>query len=51
MEFNKQHALKVLSFWLQTEFFNTLDLKHLLPGADDGVVQGLQVGLPVSLIY
>jgi energy-coupling factor transporter ATP-binding protein EcfA2 len=39
MEFEKQHALKVLSFWLQTEFFNTLDLKSLLPGADDGVLQ------------
>ncbi len=24
MEFEKQHALKVLSFWQQTEFFNTL---------------------------
>ena len=39
MEFDKQYALKVLSFWQQAEFFNTLDLKNLLPGADDGVLR------------
>ncbi|TEW49571.1 DEAD/DEAH box helicase [Psychromonas algicola] len=39
MDFNRDHALKVLSFWQQAEFFNTLDLKNLLPGADDGVLQ------------
>ncbi len=38
MEFNKQHAHKVLAFWQQTEFFNTLNLKNLLPGADKGVL-------------
>lgn len=38
MDFDKQHALKVLSFWQQTEFFNTLNLKNLLPGADKGVL-------------
>jgi len=39
MGFNRDHALKVLSFWQQTEFFNTLDLKRLLPGGDDGALQ------------
>ncbi|MFT5756456.1 MAG: hypothetical protein ACI9LM_001173 [Alteromonadaceae bacterium] len=38
MDFDKQHALKVLSFWQQTELFNTLNLKNLLPGADKGVL-------------
>ncbi|ABM03673.1 conserved hypothetical protein [Psychromonas ingrahamii 37] len=39
MSFDKQHALTVLSFWQQTEFFNTLDLKKLLPEGDDGALQ------------
>ncbi len=42
MEFEKQHALNVLSFWQQTEFFNTLNLKNLLPGADKGVLHFTQ---------
>lgn len=39
MNFDKNHALKVLQFWLQTEFFNTFDLKNMLPGGDDGFLQ------------